>query len=374
MVKIILIGIIWDGLGDYIFTKYISNSISNYEHDIYFVIKDKDYKIDDNIKKFLNNSFEKFKIIYFFNIEKTLKNILKGYSYIFSIAALYNIDNIFNIINKYYPSKIKNYRRIFDFGTSKLKYYKSSINTLDCKESTYLLSNIKEIKYNIYTGFSKESLGIQINIKRPDKNFVNLFKSYNLFTCYYRTDDYIIRYVKFINYYINIIKKYKNPLIFVQGNNNSFLKIAKYHYKLDKYNVYKFDKCYIINSFVSLEESIELFCYSNILVGCQGNSSLSLAINYNKIPLLEWRENLAQSYCLLINFLNSNNYSSLIYLFTFLYYESNINYDNIFRFILLLKNSINVYKNFTKYMKYKYSLNKNFKLYIEKMINNNDYV
>lgn len=366
MINIIVIGIIWDGLGDYISTKYICDSIHNYNPDIYFIMKDKYQKIDNSTKTFLNNSFEKYKIINYYD----LKNILKNYSYIFTVCSSYNIDNIFNIINDNYPNKIKNYRRIFDFGVSESKYYKPSNNVLNCKESKYLFQNNYHIKYNLYTGFSKKSLGIQINIKKPIKKLVNLFTNYNLFTCYYRTEDYIIRYIEFINYYVTMIKKYKNPLIFVQGNINSFLNIMEYHSKLNKYEIYKYHNCYIISSFISIDESNELFCYSNKLIGCQGNLTFSLAINYNKIPLLEWRRNLAQSYCLLIDFLNENKYSELIYLFTFLYNKSNINYDNILRFISSLKTVKDIYKDFIKYMKKNYSLNKNFKLYLKKMIKN----
>ena len=375
MIKIIIIGLIWDGLGDYILTKYIYDSIKEYLPDIFFIMKDKNIQITNKIQQLLNNIFHKYKFIRY----KDLIKLLKDYTFIFLTSSSYNFDNVYEILCKYYSNKLNNYRRIFDFGISDIKYYKPSKKIFNCKIEQPLFLQKKHIYYNIYTGFSKNSLGLLINIPIPKKNIINLFDDYDIYTCYYRTDKYIIRFIEFINIYTtlqyNIDKKtskskLKKSLIFIQGNNfflNNFI-FYKIH---DNYTIYKYKNCYIISSFVSLNQSIELIYYSNLFVGCQGNLSFSFALNYNKIPLLEWRENIAQSYCLMRDFLNENSFEKILYFITFLYYKKNITKKNIEFYINSIIQYKNIFIKFYSFIHKNYSLNKNFSKYFKKMIKNN---
>lgn len=348
MKKYVIIGLIWDGFGDFSFANYIKNLIPN--SDVYFIFI-MEYKINNNTMNLVESMFNNYK----FTSYQKLISILKNYDVIIQTTASYSRDPIFKILFKNYPHKLKNYYRIFDYGLSSEYYYNPSEKVLDCHKSYPRLIKAKYKRWNIYTGFSENSSGIHIGYPKPKKKITNLFENYILYTGYFRENEYVTRYLDFINDCSKLLKQ-SNVIVFIQREyyDNPELVFVK---KIESHKIYKYRDIYVTYSIVSITKSRELFAYSEQFVGCQGNLSLASVINYKKFPLLEWRLNLAQSYCLLQDFLKKHNMQVLIPLIFNLTKKNNtkeflkkyFEYKNVFDdFINLIHNKYNLAENLKK--------------------------
>lgn len=347
--KYAIIAMIWSGFGDFASANYLKKMLKH-ETDVFFIYK-MDTVINNNIIAVIESMFDNFKFV---SLNK-IKEILGKYDYIIQSTASYNFDEIYNILRYYYPKKLKNYKRIFDWGMSYEINYKPEDNFLVCNKIRRGLTDKKSQEYNIYTGFSKYSSGIQIGLPKPKKDFVLQFKKYVLYTCYYLTDVYVDKYVDFVND-IAILTSKKNILVFIQKLNYDI--ITKYQFvgTIGKYKIYKYKNIYLTVGIVTFNESNELFAYSEFFVGCRGNLSTASVINYKKFPIMEWEKNMAQSHCLLRDFLKNHKMEALYQLFFSLSLDTETNTDNFLNDFKINKNKFN---SFIRLIHTKYNLGEN---------------
>ena len=326
MTKIIIYGCVWSGLGNIIFTKKIADIVGGNPKIYLYAL--------------FSGSIEPYMAEY---IYKTMPNakIVDIYAGGYKSIDI-DSDIIINVTPRY-----AELRNILLFHNYNGKFFRIFIHSVDpairykdCECQVIIRTpDIALDRHNLYTSITTNSLGLFFD-NVPHKTLSVWDKYQTVFTTYGRKYEFVISYIEFIIKNFDIT----NATIVVQAPNPMIMTAVR-DYVTDKQG-----PPIIIDKF-TLEESIELFCYSHKVVGAGGQLSMNTCLGFGKIILIDSTSSECGALCLAHNLMNTFD-PQLKYLPMALFYEIGLmQQPKNFDAMTFIRKKADVYDRFIEYIR-----------------------